>query len=185
VLQAAADPSKAKVLKKTGGMNKNILQSELLMFLSSVPQVERLLAAELEEIVEDAMIEKLDVGNYEEFWWRPTVAVHWDAGRLEPVMTRQLPHRYGHLAIDEENQLYAVGSKDRADLLDTGTLQVVKKIPFEHPDDAALNTSIFMKGNTLIIGIEKRSLLFRDMKADKFLENAIELPTPIFTHCFD
>ena len=111
VLQAAADPSKAKVLKKTGGMNKNILQSELLMFLSSVPQVERLLAAELEEIVEDAMIEKLDVGNYEEFWWRPTVAVHWDAGRLEPVMTRQLPHRYGHLAIDEENQLYAVGSK--------------------------------------------------------------------------
>ena len=77
----------------------------------------------------------------------------------------------------------------RVDLLDSRTLQVVKKIPFEDP--AARTQSISVKGNILTIGTyhyqdqEQGSLLFWDMKADKFLQNAIKLPSPIFTHCLD
>ena len=62
VTEAVADPS--KVLKKTREMNKVIFHSNLILFfkLSDYYRV-----AELKVIVEDAMIEKLDEGNYEEF----------------------------------------------------------------------------------------------------------------------
>ena len=68
VTEAVTDPS--KVLKKTGKMKKDILFSNLILLLklSDFYQV-----AELKEIVEDAMIEKLDEGNYEEFLVGATV----------------------------------------------------------------------------------------------------------------
>merc|ERR1739838_883858 len=93
------------------------------------------------------------------------------------------------------------------DLLDTRTLRVVKEIPLEDPD--CVITSISIKGNLLTIGTCQGSLLFWDIKADKFLQTAEEnLPVSlkasecrfrsrfepwetsksspaILTHCFD
>ena len=57
-----ADPS--KILKNTGEVNKVILHNNLILFLKLSDFYH---VAELKEIVEDVMIEKLDEGNYEEF----------------------------------------------------------------------------------------------------------------------
>ena len=65
---AVADPS--KVLKKTGEMKKDILHSNLILFLKLSDFYN---LAELKESVEDSMIEKLDEGNYEEFLVGATV----------------------------------------------------------------------------------------------------------------
>ena len=62
VAQAAADPR--KVVKNTGEVTKVILLNNLILFLKLS---EYYRVAELKEIVEDAMIEKLDEENYEEF----------------------------------------------------------------------------------------------------------------------
>ena len=62
VAQAAADPS--KVLKNTGEINKDILHDNLTLFLELSDFFD---VAELKDIVEDAMIERLDDENYEEF----------------------------------------------------------------------------------------------------------------------
>ena len=61
VAQAAADPR--KVVKNTGEVTKVILLNNLILFLKLS---EYYRVAELKEIVEDAMIEKLDEENYEE-----------------------------------------------------------------------------------------------------------------------
>ena len=76
----------------------------------------------------------------------------------------------------------------RVDLLDTRTLLVVKKIPFDDP--ASRTRTISVNGNILTIGTfhyqqQGSLLLFWDMKADRFLQNAINLPSPIHTHCLD
>merc|ERR1719427_1736246 len=68
VLQAAADPS--KVLKKSGEMNKIVLHGNLILFLELSDFYD---VAELKEIVEDAMIEKLEKENYEELLVGATV----------------------------------------------------------------------------------------------------------------
>ena len=62
VAQAAVDPG--KVLKKSGEINKDILHSNLILFLQLCDFYD---VAELKEIVEDVMIEKLDEENFEEF----------------------------------------------------------------------------------------------------------------------
>ena len=62
VLQAAADLS--KILKKTGEMDKIILHNNLTLFLELSDFYD---VAELKDIVEDAMIERLDDENCEEF----------------------------------------------------------------------------------------------------------------------
>jgi len=98
-----------------------------------------------------------------------------DAGRLETVMETALTH-VGYprdnicLAIDEECQLYGVGSKGHINLADTRTLQVVKEIPLGNPD--CVTTSFSINGNLLTIGTSQGSLLFWDIKADKFLQTA-------------
>ena len=57
-----ADPS--KILKNTGEVNEVILHNNLILFLKLSDYYR---VAELKEIVEDGMIEKLSEGNHEKF----------------------------------------------------------------------------------------------------------------------
>ena len=82
VTEAVTDPS--KVLKKTGEMNKEILHSNLILFLKLSDFYH---VAELKEIVEDAMIERLDEENYEEFLVK---ANRYDGRRVKAEVTKFL-----------------------------------------------------------------------------------------------
>ena len=85
VAQAAADPS--KVLKNTGEMNKDILHDNLTLFLELSDFYH---VAELKDIVEDAMIERLDDENYEEFL---VEAKRYGGERLKTAVTDFLGRR--------------------------------------------------------------------------------------------
>ena len=79
VAQVVADPR--KILKKTGEMKKDIPHSNLTLFLELSDFYD---VAELKEIVEDAIIEKLDKENYKEFL---VEAKRYGGERVKAVMT--------------------------------------------------------------------------------------------------
>ena len=72
--------------------------------------------------------------------------------RMKQVMSKRLPHTMENvcLSTDEECQLYAVGSKAHTDLLDSRTLQPVRKIPSRNSGCGI--RSVSFKGNILTIG---------------------------------
>ena len=76
----------------------------------------------------------------------------WNAVRMKQVMSKRLPHTMENvcLSTDEECQLYAVGSKAHTDLLDSRTLQPVRKIPSRNSGCGI--RSVSFKGNILTIG---------------------------------
>ena len=84
-------------------------------------------------------------------------------------------------AIDEQNQLYAVGSMGQADLLDSRTLQVVRKIQFENPD--CVSRSVCFNVGFLAIGTDQGSLPFWDGRADKVLQSAMNSMKSDITGC--
>ena len=71
---------------------------------------------------------------------------------MKQVMSKRLPHTMENvcLSTDEECQLYAVGSKAHTDLLDSRTLQPVRKIPSRNSGCGI--RSVSFKGNILTIG---------------------------------
>lgn len=136
----------------------------------------------------------------------------WDATKMKQLMSKKLPHTLENvcLSTDEDFQMYAVGSKAHTDLLDSRTLQSVRKIPSRNSGCGI--RSVSFKGNILTIGTGIGLMLFWDLRACKFLEStmnsnrAVQLKanrgwvqrddpymevvqnkyTPaIYTHCFD
>jgi len=97
----------------------------------------------------------------------------WNALRMKQVMSKRLPHTLENvcLATDEECQLYAVGSKAHTDLLDSRTLQSVRKIPSRNSGCGI--RSVSFKGNILTIGTGIGLMLFWDLRASKFLESTM------------
>ena len=104
-------------------------------------------------------------------------------------MSKRLPHTLENvcLSTDEECQMYAVGSKvirketmtgmftdllkAHTDLLDSRTLQSVRKIPSRNAGCGI--RSVSFKGNILTIGTGVGLMLFWDLRACKFLESTM------------
>jgi len=97
----------------------------------------------------------------------------WNARTMKQLMSKRLPHTLENCCIapDEEYQLYAVGSKSHTDLLDSRTLQSVRKIPSRHSGCGI--RSVSFKGNILTIGTGTGLLLFWDLRANKCLESTM------------
>ena len=115
----------------------------------------------------------------------------WNAVRMKQVMSKRLPHTMENvcLSTDEDCQMYAVGSKVSAlvlgcwrrhkycaaqahtDLLDSRTLQPVRKIPSRNSGCGI--RSVSFKGNILTIGTGIGLMLFWDLRASKFLESTM------------
>jgi len=97
----------------------------------------------------------------------------WDAPKMKQVMSKKLPHTLENvcLSTDEECQMYAVGSKAHTDLLDSRTLQSVRKIPSRNSGCGI--RSVSFKGNILTIGTGIGLMLFWDLRASKFLESTM------------
>jgi len=95
----------------------------------------------------------------------------WNALKMKQVMSKRLPRALENvcLAMDEECQLYAVGSKAHTDLLDSRTLQSVRKIPSRYQGCGI--RSVSFKGNILTVGTGIGLMLFWDVRACKFLES--------------
>lgn len=97
----------------------------------------------------------------------------WNALRMKQVMSKKLPHTLENvcLSTDEECQMYAVGSKAHTDLLDSRTLQSVRKIPSRNSGCGI--RSVSFKGNILTIGTGIGLMMFWDLRACKFLESTM------------
>ncbi|XP_023320143.1 DDB1- and CUL4-associated factor 12 isoform X2 [Eurytemora carolleeae] len=97
----------------------------------------------------------------------------WNAVTMKQIMSKKLPHTLENccLTTDEEYQLYAVGSKSHADLLDSRTLQSVRKISSRSSGCGI--RSVSFKGNILTLGTGTGLLLFWDLRACKFLESTM------------
>jgi len=97
----------------------------------------------------------------------------WDARRFKQVYSKKLPHTLENvcLATDEENGLYAVGSKSHTDLLDTRTLQSVRGITSKNGGCGI--RSVSFRGNILTMGTGQGNILFWDLRANKFLESTM------------
>jgi len=97
----------------------------------------------------------------------------WDGLRFRQRMSKRLPHNKDNvcLTVNDDSQLYAVGSKAHTDLLDTRTLQAVKKITSRQ--NCLGIRSVSFRGNILTIGTAAGTLLFWDLRAGKFLESTM------------
>jgi len=97
----------------------------------------------------------------------------WNAVRMKQVMSKRLPHTMENvcLSTDEDCQMYAVGSKAHTDLLDSRTLQPVRKISSRNSGCGI--RSVSFKGNILTIGTGIGLMLFWDLRACKFLESTM------------
>ena len=92
---------------------------------------------------------------------------------MKQVMSKRLPHTMENvcLSTDEDCQMYAVGSKAHTDLLDSRTLQPVRKISSRNSGCGI--RSVSFKGNILTIGTGIGLMLFWDLRACKFLESTM------------
>ena len=95
----------------------------------------------------------------------------WNALKMKQVMSKRLPRSQENvcLSADEEHQMYAVGSKAHTDLLDSRTLQSVRKIPSRYQGCGI--RSVSFKGNIITVGTGIGLMLFWDLRACKFLES--------------
>ena len=95
----------------------------------------------------------------------------WNALKMKQVMSKRLPRSQENvcLSADEEYQMYAVGSKAHTDLLDSRTLQSVRKIPSRYQGCGI--RSVSFKGNIITVGTGIGLMLFWDLRACKFLES--------------
>ena len=94
-----------------------------------------------------------------------------DGLRFKQKLSKRLPHNKENvcMAVNDDAQLYAVGSKAHTDLLDARTLQAVRKIPMRQ--NCQGNRSVSFRGNILTIGTANGTLYFWDLRAGKFLES--------------
>jgi len=97
----------------------------------------------------------------------------WNGLRFKQKMSKKLPHNKDNvcMAVNDDTQLYAVGSKAHTDLLDARTLQAVKKISSRQNCNGI--RSVSFRGNILTIGTAVGTLLFWDLRAGKFLESTM------------
>eukprot|EP00088_Acartia_fossae_P022591 TRINITY_DN2375_c0_g1_i11.p1 TRINITY_DN2375_c0_g1~~TRINITY_DN2375_c0_g1_i11.p1 ORF type:complete len:467 (-),score=86.19 TRINITY_DN2375_c0_g1_i11:443-1843(-) len=104
----------------------------------------------------------------------PNHYIHcWNALNMKQIMSKKLPHQQENccLSVDEDCQMYAVGSKSHTDLLDSRSLQSIRKIPSRNGGCGI--RSVSFKGNILTIGTGTGLILFWDLRANKFLESTI------------
>jgi len=104
----------------------------------------------------------------------PNSYIHcWNALTMKQLMSKKLPHTQENccLSADEDYQMYAVGSKNYTDLLDSRSLQSVRKIHSRNKDCSI--RSVSFKGNILTIGTGTGLIMFWDLRASKFLESTI------------
>jgi len=99
----------------------------------------------------------------------------WNALKMKQVMSKRLPRAQENvcLTMDEDCQMYAVGSKAHTDLLDSRTLQSVRKIPSRYQGCGI--RSVSFKGNILTVGTGIGLMLFWDIRACKFLESNMSI----------
>jgi len=97
----------------------------------------------------------------------------WDANRMKQIMSKKLPHGTENvcLAVDNDCSTYAVGSKQNTDLIDSRTLQAVKKITSRNGQSNI--RSVSFQGNILTIGNGNGVVLFWDVRAGKHLESTM------------
>jgi len=97
----------------------------------------------------------------------------WNAVTMKQMMSKKLPHTMENccLSTDEGYQMYAIGSKSHTDLLDSRTLQSVRKISSRNAGCGI--RSVSFKGNILTMGTGTGLILFWDLRACKFLESTM------------
>lgn len=97
----------------------------------------------------------------------------WDVERFRQKLSRKLPSCQDNvcMAVQENGALYAIGCKSYTLLLDSRTLQAVKKIPSRYSGCGIRSASF--QSNILTIGTGVGMIMFYDLKAGKYLESSI------------
>uniref|UniRef100_A0A0V0GB69 Putative wd40 repeat-containing protein n=1 Tax=Triatoma dimidiata TaxID=72491 RepID=A0A0V0GB69_TRIDM len=97
----------------------------------------------------------------------------WDVERFRQKLSRKLPSCQDNvcIAVQKCGTLYAIGCKSYTLLLDSRTLQPVKKIPSRYSGCGIRSASF--QGNLLTIGTGVGMIMFYDLKAGKYLESSI------------
>lgn len=73
------------------------------------------------------------------------------------------------LAVHEDYNLYAVGSKSHTSLMDARTVQCVRKVASKYSGYGIRSTSFY--SSILSIGTGQGSVMFYDLRAGKYLES--------------
>lgn len=97
----------------------------------------------------------------------------WDVERFRQKLSRKLPSCQDNvcLTVHEDGALYAIGCKSYTLLLDSRTLQPVKKIPSRYSGCGIRSASFH--ANILTIGTGVGMIMFYDLRAGKYLESSI------------
>lgn len=97
----------------------------------------------------------------------------WSAETFKQKLSRKLPsaQETACLAIQEESGLYAVGCRSYTLLLDSRTLQGVKKVSSRYTGCGIRSASFH--GDILSVGTGLGVLMFYDLRAGKYLESSI------------
>ncbi|XP_014244647.1 DDB1- and CUL4-associated factor 12 [Cimex lectularius] len=97
----------------------------------------------------------------------------WDVERFRQKLSRKLPSCQDNvcMAVQNTGALYAIGCKSYTLLLDSRTLQPVKKIPSRYSGCGIRSASF--QSNILTIGTGVGMIMFYDLRAGKYLESSI------------
>lgn len=97
----------------------------------------------------------------------------WKAETFSQKISRKLPSCQENvcMAVRDDGSSYAVGCRSYTLLLDSRTLQAVKKIPSRYSGCGIRSASF--QGNILTIGTGVGMIMFYDLRAGKYLESSI------------
>uniref|UniRef100_A0A8D9ERN3 DDB1- and CUL4-associated factor 12 n=1 Tax=Cacopsylla melanoneura TaxID=428564 RepID=A0A8D9ERN3_9HEMI len=97
----------------------------------------------------------------------------WNMENFKQSLSRRLPSSQENvcLAVKEDGTLYAIGCRSYTLLLDSRTLQPIRKILARYSGCGIRSASF--QGNTLTIGTGIGMLMFYDLKANRYLESSI------------
>lgn len=96
-----------------------------------------------------------------------------DVYEFRQKISRRLPHSMDNvcLALSEQHQVYAVGSKSHTTLLDPRSLKVLKKIPAKYHGCGI--RSLSFHGDLVTIGMGNSVLMFYDLRTQKYLDSGV------------
>ncbi|KAG8292051.1 DDB1- and CUL4-associated factor 12 homolog isoform X1 [Homalodisca vitripennis] len=97
----------------------------------------------------------------------------WSAETFQQIISRKLPSVQENvcMAVRENGSMYAVGCRSYTLLLDSRTVQAIKKIPSRYSGCGIRSASF--QTDTLTIGTGLGMIMFYDLRANKYLESSI------------
>ncbi|CAB0008567.1 unnamed protein product [Nesidiocoris tenuis] len=97
----------------------------------------------------------------------------WDVERFKQKLSRKLPSCQDNvcMAVQHSGAMYAIGCKSYTLLMDSRTLQPIKKIPSRYSGCGIRSASF--QSNILTIGTGVGMIMFYDLRAGKYLESSI------------